>query len=96
MKGTFVTPVYSAQRVYKCHRRSHWFHTIMITRGELDRIFSNAAMKSRYVRCVLYVFFDMQTPHPLGLIVSRALECPWLTPLTLKTHKTFYGVSQML
>lgn len=31
-------------------RRSHWFHTIMITRGELDRVFSNAAMKGRYVR----------------------------------------------
>ena len=27
-------------------RRSHWFHTIMITRGELDRVFSNAAMKN--------------------------------------------------
>ena len=28
-------------------RRSHWFHTIMITRTELDRAFSNAAMKQR-------------------------------------------------
>ncbi|KAI8999053.1 hypothetical protein BD414DRAFT_533850 [Trametes punicea] len=30
--------------------RSHWFHTIMITRAELDRAFSNAAMKQRTYR----------------------------------------------
>ena len=28
-------------------RRSHWFHTIMITRAELDRAFTNVAMKQR-------------------------------------------------
>lgn len=28
-------------------RKSHWFHTIMITRVELDRTFTNAAMKQR-------------------------------------------------
>ncbi|KAI0373263.1 hypothetical protein BV20DRAFT_938498 [Pilatotrama ljubarskyi] len=30
--------------------KSHWFHTIMITRVELDRAFSNAAMKQRTYR----------------------------------------------
>jgi hypothetical protein len=27
--------------------RSHWFHTIMMSRGELDRVFNNVAMKKR-------------------------------------------------
>ncbi|KAI0648319.1 hypothetical protein C8Q79DRAFT_999699 [Trametes meyenii] len=30
--------------------KSHWFHTIMITRVELDRAFTNAAMKQRTYR----------------------------------------------
>ncbi|EIW60843.1 uncharacterized protein TRAVEDRAFT_165915 [Trametes versicolor FP-101664 SS1] len=30
--------------------KSHWFHTIMITRVELDRTFTNAAMKQRTYR----------------------------------------------
>ncbi|KAI0329877.1 hypothetical protein GY45DRAFT_1324489 [Cubamyces sp. BRFM 1775] len=30
--------------------KSHWFHTIMITRTELDRTFTNAAMKQRTYR----------------------------------------------
>ena len=30
-------------------RRTHWFHTIMVTRAELDRVFNNTAMKKRYV-----------------------------------------------
>ncbi|OSD02011.1 hypothetical protein PYCCODRAFT_1459248 [Trametes coccinea BRFM310] len=30
--------------------KSHWFHTIMITRAELDRAFTNAAMKQRTYR----------------------------------------------
>ncbi|KAH9890611.1 hypothetical protein C8Q73DRAFT_652646 [Cubamyces lactineus] len=30
--------------------KSHWFHTIMITRAELDRTFTNAAMKQRTYR----------------------------------------------
>lgn len=29
------------------HRRSHWFHTIMISRAELDREFNNHDMKKR-------------------------------------------------
>ncbi|KAJ3534254.1 hypothetical protein NM688_g7164 [Phlebia brevispora] len=48
--------------------RSHWFHTIMITRGELDRIFSNAAMKGRTYRfaCLgmsLANSFDVKDPQ---------------------------------
>lgn len=30
--------------------RSHWFHTIIMSRSELDRVFSNVAMKKRCVR----------------------------------------------
>ena len=30
-------------------RRTHWFHTIMVTRAELDRVFNNTAMKKRSV-----------------------------------------------
>ncbi|KAI0637434.1 hypothetical protein C8Q77DRAFT_1050010 [Trametes polyzona] len=30
--------------------KSHWFHTILITRAELDRAFTNAAMKQRTYR----------------------------------------------
>ncbi|GJE87965.1 hypothetical protein PsYK624_040480 [Phanerochaete sordida] len=50
--------------------RSHWFHTIMITPGELDRVFSNAAMKSRTYRfaCLgmsLANYFDVKEPQDL-------------------------------
>jgi hypothetical protein len=31
------------------HRRSHWFHTIAMSRTELDRVFNNTAMKKRCV-----------------------------------------------
>ena len=41
----FAVPLVTRQ--YDSPRRSHWFHTIMITRTELDRAFSNAAMKQR-------------------------------------------------
>ena len=38
-------------------RRSHWFHTIMMSRGELDRVFNNIAMKKR---CVVTPFYHMR------------------------------------
>ena len=30
-------------------RKSHWFHTIAMSRTELDRVFNNTAMKKRSV-----------------------------------------------
>ena len=43
----YETPVNRTPRIHAPLRRSHWFHTIMVTRAELDRAFSNAAMKQR-------------------------------------------------
>ncbi|KAF7796758.1 hypothetical protein EIP86_007941 [Pleurotus ostreatoroseus] len=48
--------------------RSHWFHTIMVSRGELDRMFSNVAMKGRTYRfaCLgmsLANSFDVKDPQ---------------------------------
>lgn len=34
-------------RLTPSNRRSHWFHTIMMSRTELDRVFNNTAMKKR-------------------------------------------------
>ncbi|ETW85344.1 hypothetical protein HETIRDRAFT_310749 [Heterobasidion irregulare TC 32-1] len=50
--------------------RSHWFHTIMMSRGELDRVFSNAAMKRRTSRFAilamsLSTLFDIHQPQDL-------------------------------
>lgn len=74
-------------------RRSHWFHTIMITRAELDRAFSNTTMKSRSVL----------SASPQGLLftslteatVLHVLECHWRIRLTSRTHKTFSADCQM-
>lgn len=33
------------------YRRSHWFHTIQISRADLDRVFNNAVMRRR---CVVF------------------------------------------
>lgn len=30
-------------------RKTHWFHTIVITRAELDKVFNNTAMRKRSV-----------------------------------------------
>lgn len=45
------------------HRRSHWFHTIMMSRAELDRVFNNAAMKKRTKRFAI-----------LGMSLSNLLD----------------------
>ncbi|THH21083.1 hypothetical protein EW146_g415 [Bondarzewia mesenterica] len=50
--------------------RSHWFHTIMMPRAELDRVFSNAAMKKRTSRFTvlsmsLSTLFDIHQPQDL-------------------------------
>ncbi|OBZ75827.1 hypothetical protein A0H81_04792 [Grifola frondosa] len=50
--------------------RSHWFHTIMITRAELDRAFTNNAMKGRTYRfavlgMALANLFDQKEPQEL-------------------------------
>ena len=34
-------------------RRSHWFHTILISRADLDREFNNNDMKKRFVRRIV-------------------------------------------
>src|ERR1700683_136476 len=43
--------------------RSHWFHTIMMGRGELDRVFNNVAMKKRTKRFAI-----------LGMSLSNLLD----------------------
>ncbi|KAI0045070.1 hypothetical protein FA95DRAFT_1561476 [Auriscalpium vulgare] len=50
--------------------RSHWFHTIMMSRAELDRVFNNAAMKKRTYRFAilamsLSTLFDISQPSDL-------------------------------
>ncbi|KAH9915790.1 uncharacterized protein BXZ73DRAFT_92569 [Epithele typhae] len=59
--------------------RSHWFHTIMITRTELDRAFSNVAMKQRTYRFAVLGMalanqFDMKEPQDLLRGLSSVLS----------------------
>jgi hypothetical protein len=43
--------------------RGHWFHTIVMSRGELDRVFNNTAMKKRTKRFAI-----------LGMSLSNLLD----------------------
>ncbi|KAJ6546972.1 hypothetical protein B0H19DRAFT_1211695 [Mycena capillaripes] len=45
--------------------RSHWFHTIMISRADLDRVFNNTEMKKRTYRFAI-----------LGMSLSALLDIP--------------------
>ncbi|KAI0927969.1 hypothetical protein AcW1_005365 [Taiwanofungus camphoratus] len=59
--------------------RTHWFHTIMITRAELDRVFANSTMKNRTYRFAmlgmgLAHLFDVKDPHDLLRGFSNALN----------------------
>lgn len=45
--------------------RSHWFHTIMISRNELDKVFNNPAMKKRTPRFAI-----------LAMSLSNLLDIP--------------------
>jgi len=45
--------------------RSHWFHTIMMGRGELDKVFNNVAMNKRTKRFAI-----------LGMSLSNLLDIP--------------------
>ncbi|KAK7035773.1 hypothetical protein R3P38DRAFT_605685 [Favolaschia claudopus] len=45
--------------------RSHWFHTIMISRADLDRVFNNTEMKKRTYRFAI-----------LGMSLSGLLDIP--------------------
>ncbi|KAH9948120.1 hypothetical protein B0H21DRAFT_821302 [Amylocystis lapponica] len=59
--------------------RSHWFHTIMITRAELDRVFTNVAMRNRTYRfamlgMALAHLFDIKEPTDLLRSLSNALN----------------------
>ncbi|KAL6307989.1 hypothetical protein BKA93DRAFT_726658 [Sparassis latifolia] len=59
--------------------RSHWFHTIMITRAELDRVFANSVMKNRTYRfamlgMALANLFDVKEPQDLLRGLSNALN----------------------
>ncbi|KAI0345078.1 hypothetical protein BDW22DRAFT_1325573 [Trametopsis cervina] len=59
--------------------RSHWFHTIMITRAELDRTFTNVAMRSRTYRfaCLgmsLAHSFEVKDPQDFLRGLSNALN----------------------
>ncbi|KAI0355009.1 hypothetical protein OH77DRAFT_336517 [Trametes cingulata] len=58
--------------------KSHWFHTIMITRAELDRAFSNAAMKQRTYRFAVLGMalanqFDVKEPQDFLRGLSNVL-----------------------
>lgn len=48
--------------------KRHWFHTILITRGELEKVFNNVAMRKRTYRFAILAMslsnlFDIQTPN---------------------------------
>jgi hypothetical protein len=51
-------------------RRSHWFHTIALTRADLEKAFDNTSMKTRTRRYAilamsLAAFFDVPQPNEL-------------------------------
>ncbi|KAF8509561.1 hypothetical protein JB92DRAFT_2814152 [Gautieria morchelliformis] len=57
--------------------KTHWFHTILITRAELDKVFNNTAMRKRTYRFAILAMslsnlFDIQTPPDFlrGVIVT--------------------------
>ncbi|KAK7689038.1 hypothetical protein QCA50_007729 [Cerrena zonata] len=59
--------------------KSHWFHTIMITRAELDRVFNNIAMKTRTYRFAILGMslansFDVKDPQDFLRGLSNALN----------------------
>ncbi|KIJ23959.1 hypothetical protein M422DRAFT_217358 [Sphaerobolus stellatus SS14] len=48
--------------------KRHWFHTILITRAELEKVFSNSAMRKRTYRFAILAMslsnlFDIPTPN---------------------------------
>lgn len=47
MKGVFNLLSYFFLEFMATYRRSHWFHTIMMSRTELDKAFNNLAMRKR-------------------------------------------------
>lgn len=60
-------------------RRSHWFHTIMVTRTDLDRAFNNIAMKARTYRFAVLGMslahsFDMKDPQDLLRALTNSLN----------------------
>jgi len=54
--------------------RSHWFHTIMMSRSELDRVFNNVAMKKR---CVLRLLACGFLGHRSITIVEQIALPSW-------------------
>ncbi|TFY57441.1 hypothetical protein EVJ58_g7014 [Rhodofomes roseus] len=59
--------------------RTHWFHTILITKSDLERIFSNTAMKNRTYRfamlgMALAHLFDVKDPADLLRGFSNVLN----------------------
>ncbi|EPS98589.1 hypothetical protein FOMPIDRAFT_1148732 [Fomitopsis schrenkii] len=59
--------------------RTHWFHTIVITKADLERIFSNTAMKNRTYRfamlgMALAHLFDIKDPADLLRGFSNVLN----------------------
>lgn len=51
----FILNCFTLCGVVGCGRRTHWFHTIIMSRTELDRVFNNTAMKKR---CVVPRYFS--------------------------------------
>jgi hypothetical protein len=52
----FSLSVFLMMMVWWWCRRSHWFHTIAMSRTELDRVFNNTAMKKRCVITYLAIW----------------------------------------
>ncbi|KZT11584.1 uncharacterized protein LAESUDRAFT_720831 [Laetiporus sulphureus 93-53] len=76
VKKRIITLTY-LRNVYE--GRSHWFHTIAITRSELERVFPNTAMKNRTFRfamlgMALAHLFDVKDPHDLLRGFSNVLN----------------------
>ena len=70
-------------------RRSHWFHTIAMSRTELDRVFNNAAMKKRCVVHIPGIPEHADLPPSLGHIDSRSSPCRSHPSLTSSIRPTF-------
>ena len=61
-------------------RRTHWFHTIMMTRAELDRAFNNTLMKKRYVHPTL-IFLPRWAKR------ANSQPRPTVRSLAYRTHR---------
>jgi hypothetical protein len=65
--------------------RSHWFHTIMMSRNELDKVFNNLDMRKRCARSAR-IIIGCSAVRKLGHIASPFSRCRYPTYLISPKH----------